>query len=71
MVQIQKWQRQNVAIVLDIVNHPVLYLHHTKGEWKPDLLQGKGQNAAMNYVSNTRGSACSWPRILSDVEKIR
>ena len=60
-----------VAIVLDIVNQPVLYLHHAKDVWKPDLLHGKGQDAAMNCVSKTRRSACRGPRILCEVEKIR
>ena len=71
MVQIQRWRHQHLAIVLDIVNQPDLYLQHARDVWKPDLLQGKGQYAAMNCVSNSRESVYGWPRILSEVEKIR
>lgn len=71
MVQVQRWQHHNVAIVLDIVNQQVLYLQHAKGECRPDLLQGTVQDAAVIYVSNTRESACGWLGILSEVEKIR
>jgi hypothetical protein len=59
MVQIQRWQRQQIAIVLDIANQPVLYLHHAKDEWDPGPLHRKGHDAAMSYVSNTRASAGS------------
>jgi hypothetical protein len=58
MVQIQRWRRQQIAIVLDIANQPVLYLHHAKGEWEARPLQTNGRDAAMNYVSNTRAIAC-------------
>jgi hypothetical protein len=46
MVQIQRWQRQQIAIVLDIANQPVLYLHHAKDEWER-MLQAEGQDAVM------------------------
>jgi hypothetical protein len=49
MVQIQRWRHHNVAIVLDIINRQDLYLQHAKDEEKPDMLQGKGQDAAIIF----------------------